>query len=132
MELADLGLVDGRLSEVKAIEVTRQREAGQAQLIVERARLALSDLSSQQLSQPARRGEPLLAERRQALLQGVGHATQAQHFHSISWACIVSLRVQDSEDGTWPQQLVIAIAVGRGLNGELQSIGHLQRRGSRG
>lgn len=28
---------------------------------------------------------------------------------------------------TWPQQLVVAIAVGSGLQGQLQRLGHLQR-----
>jgi len=81
VELADLHLVDRRLLEGEAIQVARHREARQAQLVLVGARPTLGDLSLQELPEPARRGELLLAQRPQALLQRAGHAPQAQDFH---------------------------------------------------
>ena len=77
VELADLSLVHSRFAEVEAVKVPRHREVGQPQLVLIGARLAVSDFSLQELRQPARRGELLLAQRRQALLQCARHATQA-------------------------------------------------------
>lgn len=78
VELADLGLADHRFPEVEAIEIPRDGEVRQAQLILVGACLAVGDLSREQLSQPMGRGELLLAQGRQALLQRTRHAAQAQ------------------------------------------------------
>ena len=80
VELADLGLADHGLPEVKAIESARDGEVREPQLILVGARLAVGDLSREQLSQPVGRGELLLAQGRQALLQRTRHAAQAQGF----------------------------------------------------
>src|SRR5579862_9168815 len=49
---------------------------------------------------------------------------------SISWVCIARLRYRmderDAGRSTRPQQLVVAIAVGRRLDAEPQGIGHLK------
>ncbi len=80
VELADLRLAHHRLAEVEAIEVARNGEVGEAQLVLIGTRLAISDLSCEQLPQPVSRSELLLAQRRQALLQRTRHAAQAQGF----------------------------------------------------
>ena len=77
VELADPRLVHGRFPEVEAIEVTRHREARLAELVFVGTGLPVRELSLQQLPQPRGRGEFLLTQGRQALLQGAGHAAQA-------------------------------------------------------
>ena len=79
VELADLRLVDHRFAEVERVEIPRYGEVRQAQLILVGARLAVGDLSREQLPQPARWGELLLAQCRQALLERTRHAAQTQH-----------------------------------------------------
>lgn len=81
VELADLSLVDDRLVEVEAVQIARHREARQADLILVRASSPISHLRLQKLREPARRGELLLTQCRQALLQGAGHPSQPQRLH---------------------------------------------------
>src|SRR5205807_111621 len=64
VELADLRLANRRLAEVKAIEVARDGEVGEAQLVLVGTRLAIGDLSCEQLPQPVGWRELLLAQRR--------------------------------------------------------------------
>src|SRR5207302_10742344 len=64
VELADLRLANRRLAEVKAIEVARDGEVGEAQLALVGTRLAIGDLSCEQLPQPVGWRELLLAQRR--------------------------------------------------------------------
>src|SRR6185437_6236677 len=77
IELAQLRLVHRRLAEVEAIEVARHWEPRQAQLIFVGASLPVSHFSLQELGEPGGRGELLVAQCRQALLQRTRHAAKS-------------------------------------------------------
>jgi len=78
VQLTDMGFIHKRFAEVKGVQIPRHREASKAQLILVRASLSVSYFRLQQLRQPGGRGELLLAQGGQALLQGARHAAQAQ------------------------------------------------------
>lgn len=83
IELAQLRLVYRGFAEVEAIEVARHREAGQAQLIFVGASQAIRRFSLQELGEPGGRGELLVAQCRQALLQRARHPAQSQRLHLL-------------------------------------------------
>jgi len=64
--------------EVEAVDVARHGEAREAQLVFVGTGLPVGYFSLQQLTQPGGRGELLLAQGRQALLQRARHAAQTQ------------------------------------------------------
>ena len=80
MQLPEPRFVHRGFFEVEAVQVPRHGEAREAQLVFVRAGLPIGHLSLQQLRQPGRRGELLLAQGRQALLQRARHPAQAQGF----------------------------------------------------
>jgi hypothetical protein len=80
IELPEPSFVHCGFFEVEAVDIARHGEAREAQLVFVRASLPVGHFSLQQLRQPRRRGELLLAQGRQALLQGACHPAQAQGF----------------------------------------------------
>ena len=80
IQLAEPRFVHRGFLEVEAVDVARHGEAREAQLVFVGAGLPVRHFSLQQLRQPGRRGELLLAQGRQALLQCARHAAQAQGF----------------------------------------------------
>ncbi|SRR6266851_2967689 len=54
-EIADQRLVDRRAGEVEVVDVLGQRQLGDGQLVLDRARLLLGDLGAQEIADDARR-----------------------------------------------------------------------------
>src|SRR6266852_3163520 len=54
------GLVDRRAGEVELVDVLGQRQLGDTQLVLDRARLLLGDLGAEQIAEDARRLVPAL------------------------------------------------------------------------
>jgi len=88
--------------EVEAVDVPRDGEAREAQLVFVGAGLAVRHFSLQQLRQPGRRGEFLLAQGRQALLQRARHPAQAQGFQLFGQ--LLGLHDFPQDDDGWGQQ----------------------------
>jgi len=59
-QVADQGLVDRRAGEVELVDVLGQRQLGDGQLVLDRARLLLGDLGAEQVAEDARRLVPAL------------------------------------------------------------------------
>jgi hypothetical protein len=59
-QVADQCLVDWRAGEVELVDVLGQRQLGDGQLVLDRARLLLGDLGAEQVAEDARRLVPAL------------------------------------------------------------------------
>src|SRR5271169_1071376 len=82
-QVADQRLVDRRASKIEVDNVLGQRELGDGQLILDRARLLLGDFGTEQFSDNAWRLVPALDAVAHHLVVGRAHAVQLQRRHQL-------------------------------------------------
>ena len=82
-QIADQRLIDRRAGEVEVVDILGQRQLGDGQLILDRARLLLGDLGAEQVADDARRLMPALDAARHHLVIGGAHAEELEGRHQL-------------------------------------------------
>ena len=82
-QIADQRLVDRRAGEVEVVDVLGQRQLGDGQLVLDRARLLLGDLGAEQIADDARRLVPALDAGGHHLVVGRPHAVELERRHQL-------------------------------------------------
>jgi hypothetical protein len=82
-QVANQCLVDRRADEVELVDVLGQRQLGDGQLILDRARLLLGDLGAEQVAEDARRLVPALDAGGHHLVVGRAHAAELEPRHQL-------------------------------------------------
>jgi len=82
-QIADQRLVDWRAGEVELVDVLGQRQLGDGQLVLDRARLFLGDLGAEQVAEDARRLVPALDAGGHHLVIGRAHAVKLEPSHQL-------------------------------------------------
>jgi hypothetical protein len=82
-QIADQRLVDRRAGEVKVVDVLGQRQLGDSQLVLDRARLLLGDLSAQEIADNAWRLVPALDAGGHHLIVGRSHTVELERRHEL-------------------------------------------------
>jgi hypothetical protein len=82
-QIADQGFVDRRAGEVEVVDVLGQRQLGDRELVLDRARLLLGDLGAEQVADNARRFVPAFDAARHHLVIGGAHAEQLERRHQL-------------------------------------------------
>ena len=82
-QVADQGLVDRRASEVKVVDILTQRQFGDGQLVLDRARPFLGDLGGEQVAEDTQRLVPALDAGGHHLIVGGAHAVKLELGHQL-------------------------------------------------
>jgi hypothetical protein len=82
-QITDQRLVDRRAGEVKVVDVLGQRQPGDGQLVFDRARLLLGDLSAQEIADNAWRLVPTLDAGGHHLVVGRSHTVELEGRHEL-------------------------------------------------
>ena len=82
-QIADLRLVDWRASKVEVVDVFGQRQFGNGQLVLDRARLLFGNLGGEQIADNARRLVPALDGGGHHLVISRTHAIELQPQHQL-------------------------------------------------
>jgi hypothetical protein len=82
-QVTDQRLVDRRAGEVEVVDVLGQRQLGDGQLILDRARLLLGDLGAEQIADDARRLVAALDAGGHQLVIGGAHAEELERRHQL-------------------------------------------------
>ena len=112
-------LVDRRALEGELVDVLGERQLGDGDLVLDRARLLLGDLGLEQVADDALRLVLALHRRGDDLVEGGLHAVELELAHGVE-----DLRCVPS-DGS--PEAVVAGAVGGGLVSQLQGVGRDDR-----
>src|SRR5262249_34416121 len=82
-QIAHQRLIDRRAGEVEIVDVLGQRQLGDGQLVFDRARLLLGNLSAEPLADDARRLVPTLEPARHDLVIGRPHPVELERRHQL-------------------------------------------------
>jgi hypothetical protein len=82
-QLAYQGLVDRRAVKAEVVDILGQRQLGNGQLVLDRARLLFGDLGLQQIPDDVRRLALTLDAGRHHLVVGGPHAVQLERAHQV-------------------------------------------------